>query len=148
MPELRAAATLALLLAAAPARAGSVSAQSVPFGRAVTMSARVVTGKVVGRGEPQVDGARLHDLEIAVDAALKGPAARPGEHLRLFDEGEWFQHTHAAAIKGGVVSYADMRYATPIPDAQIKSGAAVLVFLRGEAPPPGFPANAAFLTAT
>ena len=147
MARLRAAATFAVLLAAAPVRAGSVAVQSIPFGRAVTMSPRVVTGKVVARGETKVDGARLHYVEIAVEAAPKGTPARPGEHVRLFNEGEWFQHTHAAVIKGGVVSYADTRYATPLPDAQIKPGAAVLVFLRGEAPPPGFPANAVFLAA-
>jgi len=150
MGTIRAAATFAVLpvlLGTAPVRAGSVAFQAVPFGRAVTMSPRVVTGKVVARGETKVDGATLHFVEIAVDAALKGPPARPDERLRLFNEGEWFQHTHAAAIKGGVVSYAETHYATPLPDAQIKPGAAVLVFLRGEAPPPGFPANAAFLAA-
>ena len=88
-------------------------------------------------------------MEIAVDAALKGTAARPGEHVRLLSEGEWFQHTHAAAIKGGRGRTGDARYATPIPDAQIKPGAAVLVvFVRGDAPRPASPRTAAFLAAT
>ena len=134
------------LLLAAPARASSVAFQTVPFGRAVTMSARVVKGTVMGRSAVKIDGGTFHAVEIAVDAVLKGPPAKAGERVQVFNPAEWFQHTHAAAIKGGVVSYADPHYATPIPDAQLKPGAAVLVFLRGDAPPPGFPANAAFLS--
>jgi len=130
----------------APARASSVAFQTVPFGRAVTMSARVVKGTVKGRSAVKIDGGTFHALEIAVDAVLKGPPAKAGERVQVFNPAEWFQHTHAAAIKGGVVSYADPHYATPVPDAQLKPGAVVLVFLRGEAPPPGFPANAAFLS--
>jgi hypothetical protein len=136
-----------MLAQAADARAGSVAFQSVAFGRAVTMSARVVKGKVTARSEVKVDGGTFHYVEIAVDAALKGTAAKPGERVRVFDGAEWFQHTHAAAIKGGVVSYADPHYATPIPAAELEPGAAVIVFLRGDAPPPGFPTNAAFLSA-
>jgi hypothetical protein len=143
------AALLGCAIGAAPgaAQAGSVAFQTVPFGRAVTMSARVVKGEVTSRSEIKVDGGTFHFVEIAVDAALKGTPAKAGERVRVFDGAEWFQHTHAAAIKGGVVSYADPRYATPLPAAELKPGAAVLVFLRGEAPPPGFPANAAFLSA-
>ena len=131
---------------AAPARASSVAVQTVPFGRAVTMSARVVKGTVKGRSAVKIDGGTFHALEIVVDAVLKGPPAKAGERVQVFNPAEWFQHTHAAAIKGGVVSYADPHYATPVPDAQLKPGAVVMVFLRGEAPPPGFPPNAAFLS--
>ena len=133
----------------APARAaaGSVAFQTVPFGRAVTMAVRVVKGKVTARSEIKIDGGKFHYVEIAVDAALKGTPAKADERVRVFSEAEWFQHTHAAAIKGGVVSYVDAHYATPIPDAELKPGAAVIAFLRGDAPPPGFPANAAFLSA-
>jgi len=143
----------ALLLAAsigsAPgaAHAGSVAFQTIRFGRAVTMSARVVKGKVTMRGEIKIDGGTFHYVEIAVDAALKGTAAKPGERVRVFDGAEWFQHTHAAALEGGVVSYADPHYATPLPAAELKAGASVIAFLRGDAPPSGFPANAAFLSA-
>lgn len=130
----------------APARASSIAFQTIPFGRAVTMSARVVKGSIKARSALKIDGGTFHYVEIAIDAVLKGPQAKPGESVRVFSGAEWFQHTHAAAIKGGVVSYADPHYATPIPDAQLKPGAAVLVFLRGDTPPPGFPANAAFLS--
>ncbi|HXU05470.1 MAG TPA: hypothetical protein VN903_31140 [Polyangia bacterium] len=138
----------AFALAALPAasRASSVAFQNVRFGQAVAMSARVVKGVVKARGEVKVDGGTFHTVEIAVDAVLKGPPAKPAERIRVFSGSEWFQHTHAAAIKAGVVSYADPHYATPIADAEIKPGTAVIAFLRGEAPPPGFPANAAFLS--
>ena len=139
-------ATLAALPAAA--RASSVAVQSVRFGQAVTMSARVVKGTVKARAQAKIDGATFHYVEIAVDAALKGPPATTGERVRVFDGGEWFRHTHAAAIKGGVVSTVDSRYATPVPDAQLKPGTPVIVFLRGEAPPPGFPPDAAFLSSS
>jgi hypothetical protein len=139
-------AALVVMLLPAVGNAGGVAFQNVPFGRAVTMSARVVKGKIVGRSEIKVDGATFHYVEIAAEAALKGTPAKAGERVRVFNEAEWFQHTHAAAIKGGVVSYADPHYATPIPDAELAPGVAVIVFLRGDAPPPGFPANAAFLS--
>jgi hypothetical protein len=139
-------AAVAVMVLPAVGHAGSVAVQSIPFARAVTMSARVVKGKVVGRSQIKVDGGTFHYVEIAADATLRGTPLKAGEHVRVFSEAEWFQHTHAAAIKGGVVSYADPRYATPMPDAELKPGAAVIVFLRGEAPPSGFPANAAFLS--
>src|SRR5436190_2042905 len=110
------------------------------------MSARVVKGTVKARSAVKVDGGTFNYVEIVADAALKGPPAKPGERVLVFDGAPWFQHTHAAAIKAGVVSYADAHYATPIPDTEIKPGAGVIVFLRGEAPPPGFPAGAAFLS--
>ena len=139
-------AALLVLLLAAESLASSVAVQTIRFARAVTMSARVVKGKVTGRSEIKVEGGTFHYVELAAEAVLKGTPAKAGERLRVFSEAEWFRHTHAAAIKGGVVSYADSHYATPIPAAEIKPGAAVIVFLRGEAPPPGFPANAAFLS--
>jgi len=139
---------VAVALASSPTapHASSIAYQSVRFGQAVTLATRVVKGTVKARSEVKVDGATFHYVEIAVDTALKGPPAKAGELVRVFNGAEWFQHTHAAAIKAGVVSYADSHYATPIPDAQIKAGTAVIAFLRGEAPPPGFPANAAFLS--
>lgn len=139
-------AVLTIALAAA-ARAGSVAFQTTSFGRAVTLSARVVKGKVTARSELKIDGGTFHYVEIAVDAALKGTPAKAGERVRVFDGAAWFRHTHAAAIKAGVVSYADPHYATPLPAAELKPGAAVIAFLRGDAPPPGFPTNAAFLSA-
>jgi hypothetical protein len=142
--------TLAIALAASvlPAigRAGSVAVQNIRFAQAVTMSPRVVKGTVKARSAAKIDGGTFNYVEIAADAALKGPPAKAGEHILAFDGAAWFQHTHAAAIKGGVVSYADARYATPLRDAELEPGAAVIVFLRGEAPPPGFPAGAAFLS--
>jgi hypothetical protein len=141
------AALLALALPPVGARASSVAFQSVTFERAVALSARVVKGTVKARSQVKIDGGTFHYVELTVGAVLKGTPARPGEAIRVFDEAEWFHHTHAAAIKAGVVSYVDPHYATPVPDAEIKPGAAVIVFLRADAPPAGFPANAAFLTA-
>ena len=127
-----------IALPTAISHASSVAFQTIRFGQAVTMSARVVKGKVTARSEVKVDGGTFHYVEIAVEAVLKGTPAKAGERVRVFSGAEWFQHTHAAAgIKGGVVSYADPHYATPLPAAEIKPGAAVIVFLRGEAPPPG-----------
>ena len=137
---------LMLLSLAAVGHASSIAFQTIGFGRAVTLSTRVVKAKVTGRSEVKVDGGTFHSVDVSVEAVLKGAPAKPGESIRVFNGAEWFQHTHAAAIKGGVVSYADPHYATPVPDAELKPGAVVIVFLRGEAPPPGFPANAAFLS--
>jgi hypothetical protein len=134
-----------LLSLPAASHASSISFETVRFGRAVTLSARVVKGKIIGRSEVKVDGGTFHAVDVAVEGVLKGAPAKAGERVRVFNGAEWFQHTHAAAIKGGVVSYADPHYATPIPAAEIKPGTVVLVFLRGDAPPAGFPANAAFL---
>jgi len=138
---------LGLLALPAGGRASSVAFQIVPFERAVALSARVVKGTVKARSTVKVDGGTFHYVEIDVAAALKGPPVRPGETILVFDDREWFQHTHAAAIKAGVVSYADPHYATPLPDAAIKPGAALIAFLGGDPAPAGFPANAAFLTA-
>jgi hypothetical protein len=137
---------LLVLLLAAESHASSIAFQTVGFGRAVTLSTRVVKAKVTGRSEVKVDGGTFHSVDVSVEAVLKGAPARPDERIRVFNGAEWFQHTHAAALKGGVVSYVDPHYATPVPDAELKPGAAVIVFLRGEAPPPGFPANTAFLS--
>ena len=128
---------LAMALATLPAegRAGSVAYQSVRFGQAVTMSARVVNGPVrTISGEDRrrdVPLCRDRRRRRAEGAAREGRGARPA-----FDGAPWFQHTHAAAIKAGVVSYAEAHYATPLPAAEIKPGAVVIVFLprRGAAP--------------
>jgi len=135
------------MMAALPGgvHAGSVAYQNVRFGQAVTMSARVVKGTVTGRSAVKVDGETFRYVEIDDLAVLKGPPAKIGERVLVFDGAQWFQHTHAAAIKAGVVSYAEAHYATPLPAAEIKPGAVVIVFLRGETPPPDFPAGAAFL---
>jgi hypothetical protein len=138
---------LLTLLLAAESRAGSVAVESLSFGRAVTRSARVVQGRVAGRTELKLDGGVLQGVEIAVDRALKGAPARPAERIRVFEPGDWFRHTHAAAMRGGVVSYADPRYATPVPDGELVPGAVVIAFLSADPPPSGFPANAAFLVA-
>ena len=124
---------------AAVSHASSIAFQTIGFGRAVTLSTRVVKAKVTGLSEVKVDGGTFHSVDVTVEAVLKGAPAKPGERIRVFNGAEWFQHTHAAAIKGGVVSYADPHYATPLPAAELKPGAVAIVFLRGEAPPPGFP---------
>src|SRR5262245_30223664 len=75
-----------LLVGALPAvgRASSISFQTIMFGRAVAISARVVKGKVTARAETKIDGATLHYVDIAVDAALKGTPAKAGERVRVF----------------------------------------------------------------
>ena len=131
---------------AAVSHASSIAFETLGFGRAVTLSTRVVKAKVTGRSEVKVDGGTFHSVDVSVEAVLKGAPAKPGESIRVFNAMEWFHHTHAAALKGGVVSYVDPHYATPVRDAELKPGAVVIVFLKNEAPPPGFPANAAFLS--
>src|SRR5437762_3567175 len=98
---------IGLLSLPAGSRASSVAYQSVPLARAAALSARVVKGTVKARSTIKIDGGSFHYVEIAVAAVLKGSPVRPGETVRVFEESEWFQHTHAAAIKAGVVSYAD-----------------------------------------
>ena len=151
-PALRAGAASALavmlVLAAGQSHASSVAMTTVSFAKAVTTSARVVKGKVTARREVKVDGATLHAIDVAIEGVLKGAPAPAGAVISVFDPMEWFRHTHAAALRGGVVSYVDARYATPLPDADIKPGAALIVFLNGDKPPAGFPADAAFLFCT
>ena len=102
-------AALLLLLLAAGGHASSISFQSIRFGRAVTLSARVVKGKVTARSETKVDGATLHYVEIAVDAVLKGTPAKPGERVNLSAESsldpdgdalsyEWFYYAEAGTF--------------------------------------------------
>jgi hypothetical protein len=127
-----------------PAHASSVAATTITFKAAVTRSARIVVGRVTGTAPAVIDRQSFSSIEIAVEKSLKGAPGRPGETLRVFDPGEWFQHTHEAAIKGGVVSYEDPRYATPVPARDLKKGATFVFFLRADAPPSAFPAGAAF----
>jgi hypothetical protein len=133
-----------LMLHTSVAHASSVAATTLDLRGAVARAARIVVGQVTGTPAATIEGKSFASVEIAVERTLKGANGRPGETLRVFDPGAWFQHTHAAAIKGGVVSYEDPRYATPVPAGEIKKGARLLVFLRADAPPAGFPANAVF----
>jgi hypothetical protein len=134
-----------LLLPGRNGRASSVAMVTISFNQAVKQSGRIVKGTVAARRDVKVDGAALHAVDVTIDAVLKGAPARAGDRVTTFDPQAWFRHTHAAAIRGGVVSYVDARYATPLPDAELKPGAAVIVFLQGDAPPAGFPPDAAFL---
>jgi hypothetical protein len=128
---------------------------TMPFERAVAASARIVKGRVTGKSPIKIDGGgggggggggkAIASLEVRIDGVIKGAPARPGETLRVLDPGVWYRHTHAAAIKGGVVSYAEVRYATPLPRAELEAGAPALFFLNGDPPPAGLPANAVFL---
>jgi hypothetical protein len=144
-----AAAALAAALAlgfATPSRAGSVSATTLALRGVVTRSARIVRGRILSAAPARIDGATLWSLEVAVDKALKGRPGAPGEIVHVFDPGQWFAHTHAAAIRAGVISYEDPRYATPVAPAELKKGAVLIFYLRDEAAPPGFPPGAAFMT--
>jgi hypothetical protein len=138
---------LAVVLArAAPSAAGSVSATTFTLRGVVGRSARIVRGKILSTAPAQIDGATLSSLQVAVDKTLKGSPGAPGEIVRLFDPGQWFAHTHAAAIRAGVISYEDPRYATRVTPAELKKGAVLIFYLGGEAAPSGFPPGAAFLT--
>ena len=138
---------LAIALGSAmPSRAGSVAATTLTFRGIVGRSARIVRGKIVSTGPVQIDGAKLFSVQVAVDKTLKGAPGAPGEIVRLFDPAQWFAHTHAAAIRAGVISYEDPRYATPVAPAELKKGAVLIFYLGGEAVPAGFPPGAAFLT--
>jgi hypothetical protein len=143
-----AAIALAVMLVAADSRASSIAIVTMPFTSAVASAARIVKGKVTGRREVKVEGATLHAVDIAIESVLKGERQSVGARVTVFDPQQWFQHTHAAALRGGVVSYADARYATPVPDAEVKPGAAVIVFLTGDPPPATFPPDSAFLLCT
>src|SRR5947207_1490785 len=134
------------VLRATGAEAGSVAATSLTFRALLARSARVVEGEVVSAAPFTFEGTKFFSLEVAVGKTLKGAAGRKGEIVRVFDPGQWFAHTHAAAIHGGVISYEDPRYPTPVAPAELKKGAVLLIFLGQEAAPPGFPAGAAFLT--
>jgi hypothetical protein len=144
-PQTFACLLVGLLPGTPPARAGSVAATMMTLPDVLARSARVVEGKIVSTAPATVDGATLFSLEVVVDKTLKGPAGKPGEHVRVFDPGQWFAHTHAAAIKGGVISYEDPRYATTVAERDLKKGATLIFFLKDEAPPPGFAAGAVFL---
>ena len=139
------AAALVLLAAAPAAHASSVAIVTLPFERAVAGSARVIKGHVTGTPTFKLGGTVFQTLEVRIDGVLKGAPARTGETVRVFSPGAWFHHTHAAAIKGGVVSYAEAHYATPVPRAALVSGTPALFFLAGDLPPAGLPANAVFL---
>jgi hypothetical protein len=134
------------VLGATGAEAGSVAATSLTFPALLARSARVVEGEVLSAAPFTFEGTKFFSLEVAVGKTLKGPNGGKDEIVRVFDPGQWFAHTHAAAIRGGVISYEDPRYATPVAPAELKKGAVLVFFLGQEAAPPGFPAGAAFLT--
>ena len=138
------AAAVVALAVGVPARASSVAATTINFQAAVARSARIVVGRVTNVVPFDFQGKKFSNVEIAVDKTLKGAPGPGGETLRVFDPGQWYQHSHEAAIKGGVVSYEDPRYATPVPARDIKKGATFVFFLRADPIPAGFPANAAF----
>src|SRR5689334_23031662 len=119
----------AMFLQASPASAGSVAATTVTFNAAVARAGRIVVGRVTGTAPFTFEKATFSTIEIGVERTLKGPAGRPGETLRVFDPGQWFQHTHEAAIRGGVISYEDPRYATPVRPSEIKKDAVLIFFL-------------------
>jgi hypothetical protein len=135
-----------VLARATVANAGSVAATSLTFRGLLARSARVVEGKVLSAAPFTFEGTKFFSLEVAVGKTLKGSGGRKGEIVRVFDPGQWFAHTHAAAIRGGVISYEDPRYPTPVASAALKPGAVLIFFLGEEAAPPGFPAGTAFLT--
>jgi hypothetical protein len=125
-------------------RAGSVAATTIGFKAAVARSARIVVGRVTNTAPAVIEGKQFASIELSVEKALKGAPARAGETLRVFDAGQWFQHTHAAAIRGGVVSYEDPRYATAVPARDLTKGATLIFFVRADAAPAAFPPGSAF----
>lgn len=134
---------------------GSISYHPVDLRKATRLSTRIAIGTVLEKTSfrfpgspehaPQPEGAALSCLRVRVERTIKGPVAGAGAELRIFCPMEWFQHTHAEALKGGVISYADTSYEDGLAPDQIGAGAPVLIYLGDDPAPPGFPPGTAFL---
>jgi hypothetical protein len=135
---------LPLLLLAGEGRAEWPDGVPITFSQAVKVAERIVAGKITARRDVKIDGAIFQAVEVEIESVLKGLPAARGTRVSVFDHRAWYHHIHAEALRRGLVTYRGS-YATPIPDADIKPGAAVLVFLRNDRAPAGFPAGAAFL---
>jgi hypothetical protein len=134
----------------------SISQENVQLGRAAQLSKRIVAGQVLEKSSfrfpgsseypASAEGRVLHYFRIRVEKTLKGPGSPTGEELRVFCSMEWSHHTHAQALKDGVISYADIRLVDGIPDDQIHTGMNILFFLNEESAPSGFPRGAVFMS--
>jgi hypothetical protein len=134
---------------------GSVSYQRIELDNAARFSHRIVVGRVLEKssfrfpGSPQhpaqSEGRGLQFFRVRAERILKGSEIRPGGELRVFSSIEWFQHTHAAVIEGGVLSYADCHYSGGIPAEEIETGMEIVFFLNDTSAPSGFPTGSVFL---
>lgn len=134
---------------------GSIAYQSIDRTQAARRAKRIVAGQVLETSKfrfpgsaahaAQPDGQALWCVRLRVERLLKGAGIPDGTALRIFSPGEWFRHTHAALLQGGVVSYADPHYADGLAPDRIEAGMRLLVFLDDAPAPAGFPADSAFL---
>jgi len=128
--------------------------QSYGLPQAAWIAPRIVVGTVLEKGrfrfpgsrqyQAQPEGAALSFVRIRARRALKGPDAPAGEELRVFSLMEWFQHTHAAVIRHGAISYTDAHYSEAVPPDRIEPGMDVLVYFGIDPPPLEFPPGAVF----
>ncbi len=146
---------LAQAAAAKEEPVSSIFIEDVPLEKAVRLARRIILGTLLDKGafrfpgtpeiSPQPEGEALVCLRIRVLRSLKGKAAGPDETVCLFHPGQWYRHTQAAAIKGGVVSYHDPRYRKPVPEEAFLVGKEYVFFLGGDPAPAAFPKQSAFL---
>jgi len=119
----------------------------------VTLAPRIVIARVLEIGTfrypgsaevaPQMDGEFLPFLRARILRTLKGKEG-DGE-IRVFDPGHWYHHTHAAMIRAGVVSFAEMFYESTLPFEEIRPDTDVLYFMEDVPMPPAFPPGAVFM---
>jgi hypothetical protein len=134
---------------------GSINVQRFGLAQAAQRSPRIGVGKVLEVGSfrypgssevvAQSEGQSLGFHRVEVLRVLKGEGLAPGQELRIFSPAPWFQHTHAAALRGGVISYSDSRYSGGLDASRIIPGTEILFYLGEEPSPAGFPPGAAFL---
>jgi hypothetical protein len=136
----------------------TVSFQSIGWGDSAAFARRIVLGTVLEKSafrfpgspehEPMPEGEHLSFFRLRVEKTLKGPPFKEGEELQVFSPSPWFQHTHRAAIQGGVISYVDPHYHGGLPADELQVGTRILSFLSGDPAPSGFPAGSVFLHVT
>jgi hypothetical protein len=134
----------------------SVSIQDFGLEDAAAFSRRIVVGTLLEKSAfrfpgspehaPTPEGEPLAFFRLRVEKTLKGPPFKDGEELRVFSSSQWFQHTHRAQIRGGVISYAELSYSGGLPDDGLQVGTRLLTFLHGDPAPSGFPPGSVFLS--
>jgi len=136
---------IGILLLTREAFTSSISILYISFEKAAEKSGRIVLGKITAIPAVNIEGDEFHSIDVTVEKVLKGKPGDAGEKIRIFNPGAWFQHSHAAAIKGDVISYSDPHYQSKVKSEDVKPGAKLIFFLKDEAMPEGFPKGSAFL---
>jgi len=133
---------------------GSISIVSIGLEPASWRAPRIVVGRILGTDDFRYPGSRdvpaqrgeesLGFVRVEILKTLKGQESEPGQELRVFSPGRWFQHTHAPLLRDGVLSYADAHYQGGLDGEAMVPGVEILCFLGGAPMPPGFPPGADF----